>query len=524
MTKEIIINSTNEETRIAIREEGVLMELFVEKPDTQRMVGDIYKGKVSRVLPGMQAAFIGIGHEQNAFLHFSDVADNTNQFLLDADDDDDDEQEKPEQAPAPKNNRRNQRGRSNRSGFNPATDLKKNQDIMVQIMKEPIGTKGSRVTSQISVPGRFAVLLPNQSYIGVSRKISNFKEKRRLKAMAKNILPENFGLIVRTVAEGKSDKELVNDIKGLLKIWQNVEEKMRSVEAPSILYKDMGMASSVIRDLFTADISRVVVDSRKLWREISSYVKDVAPQLKHKIEYYRDKTPIFDKFGIEEEINKSMDDRVWMKNGAYIIIQQTEAMISIDVNSGKFIGRKDHESNSLKINLEAAREIARQARLRDIGGLIVIDFIDVLQEENKRKIYQELRREFAKDRAISKIEEMSRFGLIEMTRQRIRPSVLHSIHEDCPMCKGTGLVPSLTTLVAHMERWIQRYRAGRGDRRISIRVNEELFRYMNDGRFSRRIQLMWKYWMKIRFERDDSLGNREFKVYDRHNKNELTLK
>jgi len=267
----------------------------------------------------------------------------------------------------------------------------------------------------------------------------------------------------------------------------------------------------------TAPTKARIRPTRKLMSEIISYVKEVTPKLKHKIEYYKAKNPIFEAYNIEKEITRSMESRVWLKNGAYIVIEQTEAMFSIDVNSGKFIGKKDHETNSLKINLEAAREIARQARLRDIGGLIVIDFIDVLQEDNKRKIFQELKREFYKDRSITKIEDMSRFGLIEMTRQRIRPSILHSLHEECPQCKGTGLVPSLNTIVADMERWIQCYRSQGGDRRITLRVTAEIHNYVMQGRFSRRLQLMWKYWMKINFIKDDNLQYREYKVYDQRN-------
>jgi ribonuclease G len=508
MKKDIIINATNEETRIAMLEDERLVELFVEKPEAQRTVGDIYKGKISRVLPGMQAAFIDIGQEQNAFLHFSDVSDATNQFIADLADDEEEEVEEK---------------RKREQTFRAARELKQGQDIVVQIMKEPIGTKGPRVTSEISLPGRFVVLVPNQTYVGVSRKISNFKEKKRLRQIARQVLPKNFGLILRTQAEDKDDKIIAEDVRGLVKLWQKIDRTLRETEAPAQVHKDMGMTSSIIRDLFTPDVNRVVIDSRRLVREITTYIKDVAPKLKHKIEYYRKPNPIFEQFGIEDEIRKSIESKVWLKNGAYIVIEQTEAMVSIDVNSGKFIGRKDHESNSLKINLEAGREIARQARLRDLGGLIVIDFIDVLQDENKNKIFQELRREFHKDRSITKIEEMSRFGLVEMTRQRVRPSVLHSIHEDCPQCHGTGLVPSLNTLVSEMERWIQRYRASRGDRRICIRLTPEVFDYVMKGRFSRRLQLMWKYWMKITCIKDNNLRYREFRVYDRKNLHEITL-
>jgi ribonuclease G len=299
MKKEIIINATNEETRIAIREDEELVELFVEKPEAQRMVGDIYLGKVSRVLPGMQAAFIDIGHEQNAFLHFSDVSEATNQFLVDFEEDDAEDN-----VPA------------NDQIFDAAKDLKHGNDIVVQIMKEPIGSKGSRVTSQISIPGRYAVLVPNQSYIGVSRKIQNFKEKKRLKSIARQTLPKNFGLIIRTQAEEKPDKLLITDIKGLLKLWEKINKRIKDAQAPANVFKDMGMASSIIRDLFTPDLDRVVIDSRKLMGEIISYVKEVTPKLKHKIEYYKSKAPIFEKFNIEKQISRSMDSRVWLKNGA----------------------------------------------------------------------------------------------------------------------------------------------------------------------------------------------------------------
>jgi ribonuclease G len=511
MKKEIIINSTIEETRIAILEDGQLVELFMERPEAERTVGDIYKGKVSRVLPGMQAAFIDIGLEQNGFLHFSDVSDATNQFLIEIEEENEENEVSAKSIP-----RRLQQARQ------VARNLKKNQDIIVQIMKEPIGSKGPRVTSDISIPGRFAVLVPNQNYIGISRKINNLKEKKRLRTIARQVLPKNFGIIIRTQAEGKSEKTIRHDINGLLKIWDKIDTQIKAVEAPVIVYKDFGMASSIIRDLFTPDVDHVFIDSHRQMREISSYIKDVAPQLKHKIEYYARREPIFEHFKIEDEIIRSMESKVWLKNGAYIVIQQTEAMVAIDVNSGKFIGRKDPESNALKINLEAAREVARQARLRDLGGIIVIDFIDMEVSDNRTKLYQELKREFHKDRSITKIEEISRFGIVEMTRQRIRPGVLHTLHEECPQCHGTGLIPSPPTIMAAIERWIQKYRASRGDRRITIRVTNDIFNYLNNGRFSRRLRLMWKYWMKVNVVADETLGLREFKFYDRKNEKELT--
>jgi len=520
MEKDIIINATNEETRVVIREDGRVVELFVEAPEHERMVGDIYKGKVSRVLPGMKAAFIDIGHEQNAFLHFSDVSAGFQDFFADEEDDEDDDD----------NGQNNKRGdrrngkkkKYHRRGFEVERELKKGQDILVQIVKEPISSKGCRVTSDITVAGRFVVLIPNQKHIGISRKISQHKERRRLKDLARQLLPPNFGVIIRTVAEGKSEKDLKRDLQELLQTWSKMEDNIQEQQGPCLIYKDMTMASSVIRDLFTPDVNQIHVDSRRMMKEIGDYVKDVSPQLVHKINYYKGKMPIFDHFDVEKEIAKLTESKVWLNNGGYIVIQPTEALISIDINSGKFIGRKDHESNSLKINLEASREIARQVRLRDIGGLMVIDFIDVLEEENKRKIVLELKKEFAKDRAITKIEDMSRFGLVEMTRQRSRSGVIHSMYEPCPHCEGKGLVPTVANAVSRLERWIQRYRAQNGDRRITIHVTPEMYNHLLKGRYNKRLRLMWKYWMKITLHKNDDLEIGEFKVYDYRNKKELT--
>ncbi len=508
MTKEIIINATNEETRIAILEDSKLVELFVERPEYERMVGDIFKGKVSRVLPGMQAAFINIGHEQNAFLHFADFDTSYLDYFVDYEDEDHSD----------KDHRLSERN------FNVYRDLKKDQDILVQIIKEPIGTKGCRVTTNIALPGRFVVLIPGKKHIGVSKKIQNHKERRRLREIARKIIPNNFGLIIRTVAEGKPDKAIRKDLNNLITSWRKIERKIKRQKAPTMLYKDMSMASSIMRDLFTADVDRVVVDSRKLMRELFSYIKDVASHLKNKITYYKGMIPIFDYFNIEREIEKMGNSKVWLKNGSYVVIEPTEALVSIDVNSGKFIGRKDHESNSLKINMEAAREIARQARLRDLGGIIVIDFIDMMEEENRRKVHQELKKEFAKDRSITKIQEMSRFGLMEMTRQRVRPPVLLSLKEICPTCHGSGLVPTVHAIVGDIERWIQRYRSTNGDRRITIHVRPEVYSYMKKGMYSPLLKLMWKYWIKIKLVKDDSLLIGMFKVFDRKDEKRLNDK
>lgn len=507
MEKEIIINSTNEDTRIALVENKRLVELFVERPDNERMVGDIYKGRVKKVVKGMQAAFIDIGFPQDGFLHFSDMGNHVQQLFADFDDDDVD----------------NSNGKSD-SKVEPWELLRNGQEIVVQISKEPISNKGPRVTTELTLPGRFLVLVPNQKRIGVSRKISTSKERRRLRQVVKEVLPKNFGLIVRTVAEGKSTEGVKHDLKKLLKDWRRVEEQIESAKPPQVLFKDLGMASSVIRDLFTPDVSRVVVDSRKMYREINKYLKLVGSDLHERVEYFKSRRPIFDVFSVEEEIKRSVAKKVWMQNGGYIIIEHTEALTVVDVNSGRYFGRRDHEKNSLKINLDSVREIARQLRLRDVGGLIVIDFIDMEEAGNRKRVLNELLKEFARDRAVTKIEGMSRFGLVEMTRQRIRPSLIYNINENCPNCSGSGLVPTRGTIVADIERALRRYLAHRLDRRLIIQVHPDMAEFLQNTEENRCSQLMWKYWVKITVEPNEALKVHEFRLLMKRNRNDVTEK
>ena len=538
MTKDIVINSTNEDVRIALLENGRLVELFVERPDNERMVGDIYKGRVRKVVRGMQAAFIDIGFQQDSFLHFSDMGSNRDQLFIDTEDDySDNEDPKETQSDAEKNgangksNHRGRRGRNSRDKNNdnkgpyPFELLKNGQEILVQIIKEPIANKGPRVTTELSVPGRFMVLVPNQKRIGVSRKISSYKEKKRLRSIVRKMLPKGFGCIIRTVAEGKDSKLIEQDLQRLIKHWKDIQKKRETAPEKSLIFKDVGMATSIIRDLFTGDINKVHIDSRKMMREVTHYLKDVgATQLLGKVEYFSKKEPIFDHFKVEEEIQRSIEKKVWMSNGGYIIIEHTEALTVVDVNSGRYFGRKNHERNSLKINLEASREIARQLRLRDVGGLIVIDFIDMEQSDNKRKILNELNKEFARDRSVTKAEGMSRFGLVEMTRQRIRPSLIYNIHETCEDCGGTGLVPTTGTIVADIERTIRRFVSAHRDRRVILRVHPEIAEYLNNKRFGRRFQLMWKYWAIIQLEADETLKPHEFRVLKKRSRQDVTSK
>jgi ribonuclease G len=538
MKKEIIINAGANETRIAITEDGRLAELFVETANKEKMVGDIYFGKIAKVMPGIKAAFIDIGLGQDGFLHFSDIGNRFEEYsAMIGDEDEETEEPKGSAAaeasvgapaadhlPPPSTAPPQERGRRDNHRSPPRKDiqLEKGQEIIVQITKEPVGKKGVRVTSEVSLAGRFLVLLPFDGKIGISKKISSFKEKRRLRKIVQTILPEGFGVIIRTVAEGKDETSLTNDLKDLITTWREVDKTVKSEQAPCLLYKDMSTTSSVIRDLFSNDVSRVVIDSRKLHKEIRAYIKYTSAQLLDKIELHKDRRPIFDVFGIEKEIETTLARKVWLKSGGYIIIEPTEAMMVIDVNSGRYAAKKEQEQNSLRTDLEAAREINRQLRLRDIGGIIVCDFIDLDDERNKRKVYEELKKEFRKDRAKVTVLPMTEFGLVQITRQRIRQNILHSFTEPCPACGGTGLVQSRTTTLNQIERWIRRFKTEGKESRITLKVNPQLADALRVGTISRLRKLMLKYFILIRLETDPSVHAGEFRVISRKQEKDIT--
>ncbi len=545
MKKEIIMNATAKETRIAITEDGRLAELYVETPETERMVGDIYLGRVARVLPGIKAAFIDIGHKQDAFLHFSDIGKNVDQYATlfededaDVDSDDDDEEESVVGNSRQTSTVTAEPTRTARRGFKrkqhpqerttePSYDvnLKKGQDIIIQIIKEPVANKGVRVSSEVSLPGRYLVLIPfGGGRVGVSRKITNYKEKRRLRRIVRSLLPGNYGAIIRTVADGRDENAIKNDLRDLLDTWQEIEQSVKSESAPTLLYKDVSTTSSVIRDLFQSDVARVVVDSKKLYREIRTYVKWFAPRLVDKLELYRGREPVFDVFGVEKEIAKSLQRKVWLKSGGYIIIEPTEAMVVIDVNSGRYAANQSQELNSLRTNLEAAREIARQVRLRDIGGIIVIDCIDLEDEKNQKKVYDEFKKELRKDRAKSTVYTMTELALVQITRQRIRQSILHSFAEPCPTCGGGGLVASKMSIVNRIERWLRRMASDSKEFKWTFYVSPILADYLNDGFFSKLIKLQLKYRVRLVLQPDSNLAIDEFRFISHKQKKDITEK
>jgi ribonuclease G len=520
LKREILINGSQRETRVAILEDDRLVELLVDRPDHRRSVGDIYLGRVEAVLPGIQAAFVDIGQEKSAFLHASD--------LLEPDEDEEPEDEEEEDAdggdePADptaeaasgegaaderrgwRSRDRRRRARGGRDGGsngtasssekpegrqrevssrrqlpNIADILKKGQTLPVQVTKEPIGTKGCRVTAQISLPGRFLVYMPYGSKVGVSRKIDSKEQRAKLREMVSVLLPKDAGgVIVRTVAEGVTEEHFRREIESLTAQWKRINRKKTFVRrAPALLQRETSLTRGLIRDVFSSKVDALWVDSRELYNEIEQYLTQVDPELLNRVHLYTEATPLFDKFDIEAEIRDLFKARCELPTGGSLIIQPTEALVSIDVNTGRYTGKKDPEKTILRTNMEAAREIARQIRLRDIGGIIVCDFIDMETKSNRDKVLQELRTHLGRDRARTKALAVSELGLVEMTRQRVRASLWHSMTTECPTCAGSGRVFTPEVVARRLERSLKRAGHEQREQQISVRLHPEVALYL----------------------------------------------
>jgi len=457
---------------VAIVEDDQLVELLVDRPEARRSVGDIYVGKVEAVLPGIQAAFVDIGAEKSAFLHASD--------LIEAEEDDLDEEPNGDEDTDKPNGGKERESR--RGGKLPPIQdlLKRGQTILVQVSKEPIGTKGPRVTAQVSIPGRFLVYMPTASpRVGVSRKIESREERARLRQMVQKILPKDVGgVIVRTVGEELTEDHFKRELDALLRLWKKINKKKAFARPPALIQRETSLTRGIIRDLFSAKVDHLWVDSKELHHEIHAYLDQVGPELKERVTLHTEDQPLFDKFDVESEIRDLFKRRVDLPTGGYCVIEPTEALVSIDVNTGRYTGKRDPEKTILKTNLEAAREVARQLRLRDVGGIIVCDFIDMESSENRNKVLQELRQHLSRDRARTKAFAVSDLGLIEMTRQRVRPSLLQSMTEACPACSGTGRVFLPETVVRRLERSLKRAALADKDPRMTVRLHPEVALYL----------------------------------------------
>jgi len=447
VSREIVINAAPFETRVALLEKQRLVEIFIERSHERGITGNIYKGIVTRVLPGMQAAFVDIGLEKAAFLHGSDLFMDLGDELV-ADDG---------TAPIEVVSEDGSHGARAAQRRVPIEDrLRKGQEILVQVAKPPLGSKGARVTSLISLPGRYLVYTPSSQHLGVSRRIEDETERARLKELVHSERPPEGGFIIRTACEGLSRREIQGDIRFLLKLWTRIAARSEQVGTPVLLHADMDLVLRTVRDLFTTDTQRLVVDNQREHQRILEFVEAVMPRLKNRVEYDDVTEPIFDRHGIESQINRALERKVWLKSGGYIVIDHTEALTVVDVNTGRYVGKQNQEETILKTNLEAVRVIVEQVRLRNIGGLIVIDFIDMEEPTSQRLVFEALQDALKRDKARSKLLPLSELGLIEMTRKRTRESLVQALCAPCAACDGRGHVKSTATIAYEVLRRIQR--------------------------------------------------------------------
>lgn len=473
MSTEIICNTTGRETRVALLEGGNLVELLIDRGDNRGFVGNVYKGKVVRVLPGMQAAFVDIGMERAAFLYVGDIQPQNLHLHID----EDETHVVPPAIDLTQVTTTQDLARTtNRAGQPPIQDLlKEGQEIVVQVAKDPIGTKGARLTTHIALPGRYLVFMPTVEHIGISRRIDKDKERRRLRDFVERNRPEGGGFIVRTVCDKQPLENLKADIDYLLSTWEKIQNASKTAKAPAALHKDSGLVLRSVRDLFDDEISRMVVDDKAVFDEVSAFVANFMPRFRDRVHYYRGAEPIFDTYGVETQVKRSLGRKVWLKSGGYLVVDQTEALMAIDVNSGKFVGTNSLEDTTLQINLEAVEEVVHQLRLRNMGGLIVIDFIDMDQEDNRDKVYKALDSGLRKDRARTNILKISELGLVEMTRKRVQEGLDRYLTEACPVCGGTGVVRSKTTLCYDIFRDVRREKhRNRGAEQLYVNLHPDL--------------------------------------------------
>ena len=446
MTREMIINSTDHETRIAILERGVLSNIYIERSKEGGTIGNIYNGRVVRVLPGIQAAFVDIGLERTAFLYVADITNILDDLeFLDEDEADTDDIF---------DLRRRLYRRDNALHIEDV--IKEGQEILVQVTKEPIGNKGARLTTHISLPGRNLVYMPTVNHIGISRRIHDESERQRLREIIEKMRPEKHGFIARTVSEGRKDEELRADLEYLTRLWESIQTKKNRTGVPGLVHPDIGIILRAIRDFYTKDVSRIVVDSKEALSDITDFMKTFLPNAGYYLELYDKEEPIFNTFGIELDISRALNKKVWLKSGGYIVIETTEALCAIDVNTGKYVGKRNLEETILNTNLEAVKEIAYQLRLRNIGGIIIIDFIDMENESHRDKVFTTLKEEMAKDKSKTNILKISELGLVEMTRQRTGKNIDRMLCEPCPYCEGAGTIKSKITICYEIFRELER--------------------------------------------------------------------
>jgi ribonuclease G len=494
VNKELVIDSNVKEVNIALLEDSNLVELHKEQNNNEFSVGDVFLGKVRKIMPGLNAAFVDVGYQKDAFLHYLDLGpqiQTLNKFVRLG------LQGRTQQIPLEK--------------FTPEPDIEKTgkitkvltpgQQILVQIAKEPISTKGPRVSTEISFPGRFLVLIPFSNKISISQKIRSKEERSRLKRLIMSIKPNNFGVIVRTNAENKKVAELDADLRNLIDKWEKIHRKLPNLKAPQKVLSELDRTSAILRDLLNESFNNIYINDPNLYQETKTYIERIAPDKKDIVKHYKGKSPIFEHFGIEKQIKSSFGKTVTIKSGVYLIIEHTEALHVIDVNSGHRVNKDNsQEQNALVTNMEAAVEIARQLRLRDMGGIIVVDFIDMHDAKNRRTLYEKLKEEMAKDRAKHSILPPSKFGLIQITRQRVRPEMSIQVLEQCPVCNGTGKIKSSLMIIDDIENHLDYLIHDQNEKKLTLTVHPFIHAYLTQGLFTSK---QWKWffeynmWIKI---------------------------
>lgn len=503
-SKLIVVNAAPYETRVATLESGILVELLIERGEDRNLVGNIYNGKVIRVLPGMQAAFVDIGMDKAGFLFAGDYVTPPLEFDTDP----------AEEAPVLRDEISIRPARYPQETALPPIEglIREGQHLLVQVAKEPLGTKGARITSHITLPGRHLVLLTWSSHIGISRRIEDPGERDRLSKIVESIRPEGMGAIVRTAAEGRSEAELKADMDYLVRLWETIRKRSESAAAPAMIHRELSLSLRTVRDLFSSETDRIVVDSPEEHDRIRTFALQFFPRTEGRIELYTGPEPIFDHYGIEIELTRALDKKVWLKSGGHIVIEQTEALTVVDVNTGKYVGRSSLEDTTVKINLEAVKEIVYQLRLRNIGGIIIIDFIDMKSEENRDKVYNALVDALRADRSKTTICKISELGLVEMTRKRVRESLGRSLAEPCPYCSGESVIKSKKTICYDIFRSLERQGMMLSGKQVSLYVHPALAEEMF-GEERRYLEILEnRYGMKVNISASDKFHIEQYRI------------
>ncbi len=487
MTKEMIISSSAHETRVAILEEDQVAEIFIERERQRGVVGNLYKGRVSKVLPGMQSAFVDLGLERDGFLYVSDVIATFEEFdRLDTDDDEATAAGNGAPAAGRGTGRGGRRERENNPEAKIEELLKEGQEIIVQVAKEPLGTKGARLTSHATMPGRFLVFMPTVDHVGVSRKIESRDERSRLRGIVREFREQHGftgGVIIRTAAAGRPKEDIVSDLSYFHRVWTEIRQKAETSRAPAVVYREQSLVAKLLRDLLTEEFSAIRIDNELEHRRVLELIERIMPPLASKVKLYSKDYPIFEEYGVQAEIDKALRSKVWLKSGGSIVINQTEALVAIDVNTGRYVGKKTAgrlEDTIIKTNLEAVKEIVRQVRLRDLGGIIVLDFIDMEEKKNRQKVFQTVEQELRKDRSPSKALQVSDFGLVIITRKRVKQSLERVLTEPCPYCAGASVIKSSSTICYEILTEVKKISADLDGQSLVLRVNPDIARALKD--------------------------------------------